>query len=75
MLQGPLGSPWSDAFTHTFIHSGTQEHLLSLYKPWPGLPGPLSLVSKEHTGTGESGAVGGAGCRHSRGAGGALSRA
>lgn len=38
---------------------------LAHYKLCPGTPGTpaLSLVGEEHTGVGESGAMGGAGCR------------
>lgn len=66
MLQWPLGFPTIrclHSLNHSLTHSQIfiQEHLFSLYKPWPGLPGALSLVGKEHTGTDEFGAEGGAG--------------
>lgn len=65
------------SLTHSFIPSLTHSFIqaprgiyLALYKPWPSPPGALILVDEEHTGAGESGAVGGASCGDVSGLGG-----
>lgn len=63
------------SLTHSFIPLLTfiqapRGIYLALYKPWPSPSGALILVDEEHTGAGESGAVGGASCGDVSGLGG-----